>query len=98
MKKRAGDLIELLEEHVRAQRQWETHLTKAANGQYSSLGAEKEAHKGITGWQKNLMFDCELLGFRYSQLDEIIPGPFKTTNRERVGILDDLKQYAEASF
>jgi len=95
MSKRAGDLIGLLEEYVRLQRQWEAHLSMAANGQYSDLDAEKETHKGITKWQKSLMFDCELLGFRYSQLDEIIPGPFKTTNKERMALLDDLKQYAE---
>lgn len=98
MSKRAGDLIDLLEEHVEAQRLWQNHLEAAANGKYATLEHEKLVHGSVTRQQKSLMFDCELLGFRYSQLDEIIPGPFKTTNKERTALLDDLKQYAEENF
>ena len=98
MSKRAEDLLGLLEEHVKVQRQAQTYLTRAIAKDFSSSVEEKECYSELTRWQRNLMFDCEVLGFKYFQLEKIIPNPFKTTDAERVEILEDLKQYAEAEY
>ncbi len=95
MNKRAAKLLELLDGHVASQWLHEQHLKQAVNNGFSNMTEEHESYDEVTRLQEGVMFDCEVAGFRYAVLNEIIPPPFSTTHMDRLGILADLKQYAE---
>lgn len=98
MDKRAAKLLELLEDHVTVQWHWEQHWSTASNNGFSGMSEETRGEKAAYQRQVSLMYICSASGFKYEDLLDMIPGPFKTTHADREAILADLREYAEKKY
>jgi len=95
----ADNLYGILVGYVQACDALEEHNRKVMNKGFKTLDLEKEAYNHIqTKYQQPVIGKCTWLGFKYSDLLEIIPPAFETDAIFRQAILKDLRIFYKKEF